>query len=56
MAVDISLYPLDTIKTRLQAPNGFLKSGGFKGLYKGLNVTALGSAPGGLSYKVISMK
>ena len=43
---DISLYPLDTIKTRLQSPQGFLKSGGFKGIYSGLSAAAVGSAPG----------
>ena len=30
------LFPLDTVKTRLQAPQGFLKAGGFKGIYKGI--------------------
>lgn len=45
-AVDICLFPLDTIKTRLQSPHGFLKAGGFKGIYKGLSITAIGSAPG----------
>lgn len=44
--VDVSLYPLDTVKTRLQAPDGFRKSGGFKGIYNGLGPAALGSAPG----------
>jgi len=44
--VDVALFPLDTIKTRLQSPQGFLKSGGFKGVYKGLGAAALGSAPG----------
>lgn len=44
--VDIALYPLDTIKTRLQAPQGFLKAGGFRGVYKGLSAAAAGSAPG----------
>ena len=44
--VDVALYPLDTIKTRLQAPQGFLKAGGFKGVYKGLSAAAVGSAPG----------
>jgi len=43
--VDVSLFPLDTIKTRLQSPQGFWKSGGFKGVYNGLGPTALGSAP-----------
>ena len=46
LCTDISLYPLDTIKTRLQSPNGFLKSGGFRGIYKGLSIAAVGSAPG----------
>ncbi len=45
-AVDVSLYPLDTIKTRLQSPNGFFAAGGFRGIYKGLGATAVGSAPG----------
>ena len=45
-AVDVALFPLDTIKTRLQSPQGFLKSGGFVGVYKGLSATAVGSAPG----------
>lgn len=44
--VDVALYPLDTIKTRLQSPQGFLKAGGFSGVYKGLSAAAVGSAPG----------
>lgn len=44
--VDVALYPLDTIKTRLQAPQGFLNAGGFRGVYKGLSAAAAGSAPG----------
>ena len=44
--VDVALYPLDTIKTRLQAPQGFIKAGGFSGVYKGLSAAAAGSAPG----------
>ena len=45
-AVDVSLYPLDTIKTRMQSTEGFLKSGGFRGIFKGLGPAALGSFPG----------
>ncbi|CAL1541950.1 unnamed protein product [Lymnaea stagnalis] len=45
-AVDIMLFPFDTIKTRLQSEAGFLKSGGLKGIYSGLLSAALGSAPG----------
>lgn len=44
-AVDVSLYPLDTIKTRLQSPQGFWNAGGFRGVYKGLSAAATGSAP-----------
>lgn len=44
--VDVALYPLDTIKTRLQAPQGFITAGGFRGVYKGLSAAAAGSAPG----------
>eukprot|EP00484_Ammonia_sp_Unknown_P028028 CAMPEP_0197047666 /NCGR_PEP_ID=MMETSP1384-20130603/23126_1 /TAXON_ID=29189 /ORGANISM="Ammonia sp." /LENGTH=306 /DNA_ID=CAMNT_0042479637 /DNA_START=243 /DNA_END=1163 /DNA_ORIENTATION=- len=46
VSVDISLYPIDTIKTRLQSAQGFWKSGGFKGVYRGLSAAASGSAPG----------
>ena len=45
-AVDVILFPLDTIKTRLQAPNGFWEAGGFKGVYRGLLPVLFGSAPG----------
>lgn len=43
--VDVSLFPLDTIKTRLQASGGFQKAGGFRGIYKGLGPQVIGSAP-----------
>lgn len=46
LAVDLSLFPLDTIKTRLQAKRGFMANGGYKGLYKGMGSIAAGSAPG----------
>lgn len=29
VSVDLILFPLDTIKTRLQSPQGFYKAGGF---------------------------
>lgn len=45
-AVDVALFPLDTIKTRLQDPRGFAAAGGFKGVYQGLGSAAAGSAPG----------
>jgi len=43
--VDVTMFPLDTIKTRLQSSQGFFKAGGFKGIYNGLGSAALGSAP-----------
>ena len=46
LSVDVVLFPLDTLKTRLQAAEGFLRSGGFKGIYKGLSAAAVGSIPG----------
>lgn len=50
ISVDVALFPIDTIKCRMQAPEGFLKSGGFKGLYNGLGAAALGSAPGAAAF------
>ncbi|KAL0261120.1 S-adenosylmethionine transporter [Diplodia seriata] len=44
--VDLSLFPLDTLKTRLQASEGFIASGGFRGIYRGIGSAVVGSAPG----------
>ncbi|KAJ4367279.1 S-adenosylmethionine transporter [Neocucurbitaria cava] len=44
--VDLSLYPLDTLKTRLQSSAGFTASGGFSGIYRGVGSAIVGSAPG----------
>ncbi|KAJ6202751.1 mitochondrial carrier domain-containing protein [Bipolaris maydis] len=44
--VDLSLYPLDTLKTRLQSSSGFAASGGFTGIYRGVGSAIVGSAPG----------
>lgn len=46
-AVDTALFPLDTLKTRLQSKAGFAASGGFRGVYSGLTSAVIGSAPGG---------
>ena len=46
LAVDLSLYPLDTIKTRLQSAQGFRAAGGFRNIYRGMSSVALGAAPG----------
>jgi len=49
-SVDVALFPLDTIRTRMQSAEGFFKSGGFKGVYNGLSSAALGSAPGAAAF------
>ena len=44
--VDLALFPIDTLKTRLQSPHGFIASGGFRGVYRGVMAAAAGSSPG----------
>lgn len=34
LAVDIGLYPLDTIKSRMQSKQGFIAAGGFRDIYR----------------------
>ncbi|CAG7852684.1 S-adenosylmethionine mitochondrial carrier protein AltName: Full=Mitochondrial S-adenosylmethionine transporter; AltName: Full=Solute carrier family 25 member 26 [Serendipita indica DSM 11827] len=48
--VDLLFFPIDTLKTRLQSAQGFVKAGGFKGVYKGVGSVALGSAPGAAAF------
>lgn len=43
LGVDVILFPLDTLKTRLQSQYGFWNSGGFRGIYKGIGPLAVGS-------------
>ena len=45
-AVDISLFPIDTVKTRFQSKGGFWASGGLKNIYRGLPIVSVGSVPG----------
>ncbi|KAL7430196.1 hypothetical protein ACHAXH_003483 [Discostella pseudostelligera] len=45
-SVDVALFPIDTLKTRLQSPHGFFASGGFQNVYRGFWAAAFGSAPG----------
>lgn len=52
MCVDLTLFPLDTIKTRLQSQQGFYKAGGFKGIYAGVPSAAVGSFPIGERFTV----
>jgi solute carrier family 25 S-adenosylmethionine transporter 26 len=44
-ATDLAFFPIDTLKTRLQAKGGFFINGGFRGLYKGLGSAVVASAP-----------
>ncbi|TBU29976.1 S-adenosylmethionine transporter [Dichomitus squalens] len=45
-AVDLLFFPIDTVKTRLQSSQGFIRAGGFRGVYKGVGSVVVGSAPG----------
>jgi len=45
LAVDVFFFPLDTLKTRLQSSQGFVKAGGFKNIYRGLGTVVTGSMP-----------
>lgn len=47
-SVDVILFPLDTLKTRLQSSGGLAASGGLRGMYSGISSTLIGSAPGGI--------
>jgi len=46
LSIDVLLFPLDTLRTRLQSPQGFKAAGGFQGVFKGLSAAAIGAAPG----------
>lgn len=49
ICVDLTVYPMDTIKTRLQSGAHVVKpqGGGNLSLFAGLPAVILGSAPGG---------
>lgn len=53
LSVDLLFYPIDTLKTRLQSSKGFLQSGGFSGIYRGIGSVAVGSAPGAACFFVV---
>lgn len=42
---EVLLFPLDSLKTRLQSRQGLLSSGGFRGIYKGVGTAVCGAAP-----------
>ncbi|KAF8576638.1 mitochondrial carrier [Ramaria rubella] len=56
-AVDLLFFPLDTLKTRLQAAQGFVAAGGVRGVYQGVGSVVVGGAPGGLValWRVVGM-
>ncbi|KAK9469740.1 mitochondrial carrier [Lipomyces arxii] len=43
---DLFFFPVDTLKTRLQAKGGFFANGGWSGMYRGVGSAITGSAPG----------
>lgn len=45
-STDLVFFPIDTLKTRLQAKGGFFVNGGYRGIYKGLGSAVVASAPG----------
>lgn len=45
LVVDVVLFPIDTIKTRVQSEKRFWRAGGFRGIYNGLGPAAVGSVP-----------
>lgn len=45
LSTEAILFPVDSMKTRLQSPRGFQASGAFRGLYQGIKPALLGSAP-----------
>lgn len=44
-ATDVAFFPIDTLKTRLQAPGGFFRNGAWKGIYRGLGSAVVALAP-----------
>ncbi|AAS50352.1 AAL014Cp [Eremothecium gossypii ATCC 10895] len=45
-STDVVFFPIDTLKTRLQAKGGFFHNGGYRGIYRGLGSAVVASAPG----------
>lgn len=45
MSAEFFLFPLDCLKTRVQSPKGFVKAGGFRGIYRGCGTAISGAAP-----------
>ena len=45
-STDLVFFPIDTIKTRLQAKGGFFHNGGYHNIYRGVGSAIVASAPG----------
>lgn len=60
LAVDVTLFPIDTLKTRLQSGIGFAQTGGFRSVYSGMPSILIGSAPGSavffLTYEQVKLR
>ncbi|KAH7097650.1 S-adenosylmethionine transporter [Auriculariales sp. MPI-PUGE-AT-0066] len=52
ISADVTFYPLDTVKTRLQSPHGFIAAGGFRGIYAGMSSVLVGGGPGAAMFFV----
>uniref|UniRef100_A0A8D2Q5H6 Mitochondrial S-adenosylmethionine carrier protein n=1 Tax=Varanus komodoensis TaxID=61221 RepID=A0A8D2Q5H6_VARKO len=50
--VDLVLFPLNIVKTRLKSPKGFKKAGGFPGICAGVPSAAVGSFPNAAAFFV----
>ena len=46
LCTDLALFPVDTVKTRLQSAAGLQGAGGLRGVYSGFAAVAAGSMPG----------
>jgi len=53
VAVDVPLHPVDTLKTRLQAREGFAAAGGARKLWSGLSAVLVMSVPGSAVFFVV---
>mmetsp|Transcript_52087 Transcript_52087/g.161631 ORF Transcript_52087/g.161631 Transcript_52087/m.161631 type:complete len:632 (+) Transcript_52087:127-2022(+) len=53
VAVDVPLHPVDTLKTRLQAREGFVAAGGMRSLWSGLSAVLIMSVPGSAVFFVV---
>merc|ERR1719203_512949 len=45
VTVEAVLFPLDSLKTRLQSGREFWRADNFRGIYRGVGITAVGAVP-----------